>query len=57
MKQSDLLTGHGDESNNASDEAIKQYINCDEDANYYIKEYMEDSGLELVLPTVVTLIK
>jgi len=40
------LTQVIDESNNASDEAIKQYINCDEDANYYIKEYMEDSDLE-----------
>jgi hypothetical protein len=40
------LTQAIDESNNASDEAIRQYINCDEDANYYIKEYMEDSDLE-----------
>ena len=40
------LTQAIDESNNASDEAKRQYINCDEDANYYIKEYMEDSDLE-----------
>ena len=40
------LTQAIDESNNASDEAKRQYINCDDDANYYIKEYMEDSDLE-----------
>jgi hypothetical protein len=40
------LTQAIDESTNASDEAKRQYINCDEDANYYIKEYMEDSDLE-----------
>jgi len=40
------LTQVIDETNNVSDESKRQYINCDEDANYYIKEYMEDSDLE-----------
>ena len=34
------------ESNNASDDTKRKYINCAEDPCYYIKEYMEDSDLE-----------
>ena len=34
------------ESNNATDEIKKKYINCADDPCYYIKEYMEDSDLE-----------
>ena len=30
----------------ATDEQKQQYINCDEDASYYIKQYMEDHDLD-----------
>ncbi len=30
----------------ASADAIRQYINCDEDASYYIKQYMDDHDLD-----------
>ena len=30
----------------ATDEQKKQYINCDEDASYYIKQYLEDHDLD-----------
>ena len=40
------LTQVIEESNNASDDVKRKYINCDEDANYYIKEYMDESGIE-----------
>ena len=33
-------------NNNATDEEKRQYINCDEDACYYIKEYMDENDLE-----------
>ena len=40
------LTQVINETNDASDEVKRQYINCDEDAMYYIKEYMDESGIE-----------
>ena len=43
------LTQVIDETNDASDDVKRQYINCDEDAMYYIKEYMDESGIELSL--------
>ena len=34
------------EIENCTDEQKQQYINCDEDASYYIKQYMDEQGLE-----------
>tara|TARA_B100000902_G_C27308939_1_gene917210 strand:- start:1640 stop:2371 length:732 start_codon:yes stop_codon:yes gene_type:complete len=34
------------EFKNASDEQKEQYINCDEDASYYIKQYMDENDLD-----------
>ena len=34
------------EYENASDLQKEQYINCDEDASYYIKQYMDENDLE-----------
>ena len=34
------------EIENCTDEQKEQYINCDEDASYYIKQYMDDHDLE-----------
>lgn len=33
-------------SENATDEQKEQYKNCDEDASYYIKEYLDENDLE-----------
>ena len=34
------------EIENCTDESKEQYINCDEDASYYIKKYLDDNDLE-----------
>ena len=33
-------------NNNATNEQKRQYLNCDEDASYYIKAYMDDHNLD-----------